>query len=112
MLHKSMTVEKWALYGTTRQILMIANELNRARRACEKNQTELKTDALMRAIELIDLSVSTSARRSFRREMLRFGEVVRGLTRENIADSICVALKVVLSFDKVSYSQIFAMGLR
>ncbi|MFA6924289.1 MAG: hypothetical protein WC223_08555 [Bacteroidales bacterium] len=55
--HKNLTVEKWSVYSKAQQILMIANELNRAKNMPEKNKINETNLCYERAFELIDLTV-------------------------------------------------------
>ena len=75
LLHKTLTVEKWAAYPVDRQILMIANELNRLKNGVTKSQSVLDLRGCMeRAFELIDLTIN-SHRGSLQRELLYFREL-------------------------------------
>ena len=53
-----MTTEKWFSYPVYQQILMIANELNRAQNALEKGDVENAVHAWERAFELTDLTTA------------------------------------------------------
>jgi len=68
-----MTVEKWSSYPEYQQILMIANELNRAKNGIKINDPKRVRPSLERAFNLIDLTVQvTPGRKS--RELLRCRE--------------------------------------
>ena len=55
--HKTLTTEKWFSYPGFQQLLMIANELNRAQNALGKGDTENAIHAWERAFELTELTV-------------------------------------------------------
>lgn len=76
MLHTHLTSEKWKSYSPDKQILMIANEINRAKNWIEKKDFEKVSHCYERAFELIDLTVDTSKNKSLIKELLRFRELI------------------------------------
>ena len=70
-LHKTLTQEKWSLFSTDRQLLMIANEINRLSNGLRAGQplSELRS-CIERAFELFDLTIGIQ-RASLQRELLR-----------------------------------------
>jgi hypothetical protein len=60
--HASLTPERWARFDLDQQILMIANEMNRAS-----------------SLLSLDLTVATRSRRGWRRELLRWRDLVAAL---------------------------------
>ena len=74
--HKTMTTEKWFAYPGFQQLLMIANELNRAQHALEKGEPENAIHAWERAFELIDLTVEDRKNHRLLKELLRFREML------------------------------------
>jgi hypothetical protein len=77
--HSSLTVERWARFDLDQQILMIGNELNRARRLLAGGGGDSLRMAYERALRLTDLTVAAQLRPSLRRELLRWREVVGAL---------------------------------
>jgi len=73
--HNKLTIEKWFSYSSFQQILMIANELNRAQNALEKYSTDDATHAWERVFELTDLTVEDPKNSRMQRELLRFREM-------------------------------------
>ncbi len=71
-----MTTEKWSSYPGFQQLLMIANELNRAQNALGKGDTENAIHAWERAFELTDLTVEDQKNARLLRELLRFRELL------------------------------------
>ncbi len=57
MLHTGLTSDKWETFSIDKQILMIANEMNRAKNWIEKQDFEKVSHSYERAFELIDLTV-------------------------------------------------------
>jgi hypothetical protein len=89
-----------------KQILMIANEINRAKNWIEKRDFEKVSNCYERAFELIDLTVDTSQDKSFIRELLRFRELLAteyvhmvDNTEQNLE-----LFKVLLSLNLESYN--------
>ena len=76
VFHKNMTIEKWSSFPRMQQLLMIANELNRAQNALEKGDTENAIHAWERAFELTDLTVEDKKNGRLLRELIRFREMM------------------------------------
>lgn len=74
--HKTMTTEKWFAYPGYQQLLMIANELNRAQHALEKGDSLNAIHAWERAFELTDLTVEDLKNSRLLKELLRFREML------------------------------------
>ena len=76
MLHTNLTSDKWKLFSRDKQILMIANELNRAKNWIDKKDFKKVSSCYERALELIDLTVECSQQKHFTRELLRYRELL------------------------------------
>lgn len=74
--HKTLTTEKWVKFSGAQQILMIANELNRAKNSLLRGDEEETKECYERAMELLDLTICVSSKRNKRRELLRFRELL------------------------------------
>ena len=75
--HKNLSSEKWFLYSKGKQILMIANELNRAKNWIEKESVKEVNLCYERAFELTDLtSADPKWTGNALRELRRFREVL------------------------------------
>ena len=90
MLHTGLTSDKWKTFSVDKQILMIANEMNRAKNWIEKKDFEKVLHCYERAFELIDLTVETSNSRNFNRELLRFREqlALEYIHKEHVFDEV------------------------
>ncbi len=73
--HASLTPERWAAYDRARQILMVANEMNRASRLFGPGDRQRLANAYERVLRLADLTIETQASRTLRRELLRWREM-------------------------------------
>lgn len=71
-----MNPEKWSKFTPTQQILMIGNELNRARNWLIKDDTKEVNNCYERAFELLDLTIAMHYRKNLVKELLRAREVL------------------------------------
>ncbi len=77
--HSNLNLEKWQGYERDRQVLMIANELNRAKSCIEREKFENIAPCYERALELADLTIEDKKWNGRRRELLRFREYLAEL---------------------------------
>jgi hypothetical protein len=77
--HSGLTAERWAGFDRDQQILMIGNEMNRAARSIRRHEGDSLSLAYERVLRLVDLTVATQARRGFRRELLRWRDLIAAL---------------------------------
>jgi len=77
--HAAMTAERWARFDVARQILMIANEMNRASSLFGADGVASLRLCYERVLRLVDLTVETRDRRGLRRELLRWRDLVAEL---------------------------------
>lgn len=77
--HAGLTAESWSRFDLDRQVLMIANEMNRASRLFRPEDQPSLRRAYERVLRLVDLTVATRPRRSLRRELLRWRDLVAAL---------------------------------
>ncbi len=76
VLHKTMTIERWANFPIHKRILMIGNEIQRLQDFVKMNAREnVITETLERAMELTDLTIETTSG-NFRKELLRWREML------------------------------------
>ena len=104
--HKTLTIEKWAGFAFSKQIIMIANELNRAGNWLEKNDSAEAQACYERALELLYLTVSVLKDKRKLRELVRFQEMLAYLytNTEAAAKENSTLLKVLISLDKDSFA--------
>lgn len=73
-LHKNLNLEKWSAYSRDRQILMIANELNRLINGIGAGLSySALREGMERIFELCDLTIGSQSG-NFRKELLRWRE--------------------------------------
>lgn len=104
--HKTLSVEKWSAYSNMQQIIMISNELNRAKNWIINNRNTEANLAYERAFELIDLSVLDKKWENATVEFLRLKETISELycqTDKDLAiNNLC--LKLLIAFNPESYN--------
>jgi len=105
-LHASLTGEKWEAYSTTKQVLMIANELNRAVNCIKNNYPEDAGRCFERAMELTDLTVEDIRWRRSLKELLRFRELLSELYISKNIDLNRMCLSGLLSFDAGAWNML------
>jgi hypothetical protein len=105
-LHKNLNLEKWSCYSKGKQILMIANELNRAGNWIEKCQNFEVNQCYERAFELIDLTIEDNKWKNGLKELLRFREVLAALYIQENKDVTMnkKAYEVLLTLSSESYN--------
>ena len=77
--HAGLSPERWAAFSLDQQVLMIANEMNRAAKLMAPGDRERLRNAYERILQLTDLTVEVNARRALRRELLRWRDLLAAL---------------------------------
>jgi len=106
--HSGLTPERWAGFSRDQQILMIGNELHRASKLLDEGGERLLA-CYERALALADLTVATQPAPGFRRELLRWRDLLAALYLEPhpaSADPHRRALRALLVLDPIAYRQI------
>lgn len=113
--HAGMSEERWSAFGVDQQILMIANEMNRTTRLLADGDREARARGYERALRLTDLTVATCSRKTLRRELLRWRDLVAAAYIAEIADPPAhrAALRALLLLRPVAAEQIpYVLGAR
>lgn len=111
--HASLSPERWAGFGLDRQILMIANEMNRAAKLQNRESRPSLLLAYERVLRLVDLTIEVQPRPTLRRELLRWRDLVAELylLPEPDPTQHTSAFRVLLRFTPESARQIpFVLG--
>ena len=105
-LHKTLTPEKWQKFAEAQQVLMIANEINRAINRIKKNDWEEVNNCYERAFELLDLTVSLTEKKNKRKELLRLREVIASqyIVEKKDFEINELIFKTLLSLNPESYA--------
>ena len=123
--HASLTAERWSAFSFDQQILMIANELNRARKLTSPDDGARLEHAYDRVLYLTDLTIQTAPRRAVRRELLRWRDLIASLYLSAASGgpqgphyigmdddvSPLAALRCLLRFTPEASRQLGALGL-
>lgn len=106
--HADLSPERWAGFSLDQQVLMIANEMNRAARHVDAGDLERLTPAYQRVLNLIDLTVAAQTRPALRRELLRWRDLVAALFISARTDPTAhrAALRCLLRFTPTASAQI------
>ncbi len=73
--HASLSPERWAGFSRGQQLLMIANEMNRASSLTDAADLARFRRCYERVLRLVDLTVEVNASSALRRELLRWREL-------------------------------------
>ncbi|MCK4353530.1 hypothetical protein KAW65_09015 [candidate division WOR-3 bacterium] len=109
--HRTLTKDKWVLFPFSKQLLMIANELNRANKWIEEKDFNEQKLCYERAFELLYLTIQslqdTKDTRKLR-EILRFKEILASLYNKGIPsiEENKKLLKALVLLDKDSFSML------
>ena len=106
--HASLSPQRWGRFPREQQILMIANEMNRATRLMAAKDQHNRRLAYERVLRLVDLTVEVNARRTFRRELLRWRDLVAELYIEDEANAGAhqSALRSLLQLTPTAFAQV------
>ncbi len=76
--HRSLTPERWRAFAFPQQLIMIANEIHRARLALTDGFPDSARSAYLRALDLTELTIEAAdrTRSTLLRELLRWREVL------------------------------------
>lgn len=77
--HASLSPERWARFSLDQQVLMIGNEMNRGLRwKADEDWPSLQL-SYERVLRLVDLTVEVQTKSTFRRELLRWRDLIATL---------------------------------
>ncbi len=105
--HAGLGPERWARFSRDQQLLMIANEMHRATRALELDEPGSATLCYERVLRLADLTAAVSGGLGFRRELLRWRDLVAELYLDERPDAARhrTALGALLGFAPATWAQ-------
>jgi hypothetical protein len=111
--HAALSPERWRAFGTERQLLMIANEMNRARSSFAPEHERSRRLGYERVLALTDLTIQCAdGRRSLRRELLRWRDLAAELfLGEPDPRAHDAAFRALLSLSPAGWAQIRALGI-
>lgn len=77
--HANLSPERWAAFSLDQQILMIGNEMGRAKRSIDRGDISGLRLSYERVLRLVDLTVEVQRRSTLRRELLRWRDLIADL---------------------------------
>jgi hypothetical protein len=77
--HRGLTSQRWRAFTRDQQILMIANEMQRASQLNGREDHARLHRTYERVLRLVDLTVEVAEERGLRRELLRWRDLVAEL---------------------------------
>lgn len=106
--HAALTEERWSRFTLDQQVLMIANEMNRARKLMAPADRESLRNCYERVLRLADLTVRVHRRPALWKELLRWRDLIAELY---IASSSSLelhdrAFRCLLGFTPMAYQQL------
>jgi len=111
--HSTLSPDRWRTFGSERQLLMVANEMNRARSSLEPQYERSRRLAYERVLALTDLTIEVTERRGLRLELLRWRDLVAEMyTREADPTAHAAASRALFSLSPAGRGQLRAMGDR
>jgi hypothetical protein len=110
--HAELTQERWSNFTIDQQILMIANEMNRASALVSSGDLDRVKNCYERVLQLTDLTVRGGIRSSLRGELLRWRNLIVELYLEDRAqpDDHRRAFRCLLRFTPEASGQIPYLG--
>lgn len=106
--HASLTEERWSAFDLDQQVLMIGNEMNRARKLMAPEDHEHLRHCYERVLRLVDLTIRVHRRPTLWRELLRWRDLIAELyiADEARSEDHDAAFRCLLSFTPVAYQQV------
>lgn len=77
--HRSLSEERWSEFTLDQQILMIGNEMNRAKRLLDSADRDRLRNCYERILALTDLTIRVNRKSTLRRELLRWRDLIAEL---------------------------------
>lgn len=106
--HAGIAPERWAGFPLDRQILMIANEMNRGAGLMAPADEARLRNTYVRVLQLADLTIEVNERPALRRELLRWRDLVAALFVARAADPAAHAdaFRALLRLDPTAARQV------
>lgn len=106
--HSEFPFERWVQFTCDQQILMIAAEMNRASKLFAPENDARLRNAFERILQLTDLTIRAQTAYGFRRELLRWRDLIAAQYVMQVPDSVShrEAFRVLLRFTPEAARQI------
>ena len=99
--HASLSPQRWRSFTLDQQLLMIANEMNRASKLLAPEHTPHRMSAYERTLQLTDLTVEVQDRHALRRELLRWRDLIAQLYEERAGNPLAHTLRSVACYNSL-----------
>lgn len=111
--HTSLSPARWSSFTLDQQLLMIANEMNRASKLLAPELVSQRMTAYERTLQLTDLTVEVQKRRTLRRELLRWRDLIAQLYQDDFGNprAHAAALRCLLQFTPATALQLAHVSL-
>lgn len=110
--HSGLSPDRWRTFGIERQLLMVANEMNRVRSSFEPEYERSRRLALERVLALTDLTIEVAERTGMRKELLRWRDLVAGLyIGEADPSAHAVVFRALLLLSPAGKAQLETLGI-
>lgn len=105
--HAGLTAERWASFSLDQQVLMVANEMNRASKMFALSDRARLRSSYERVLRLVDLTVQVQRRVGLRRELLRWRDLVAALYVADVPspEAHRAAFVALLQFTPAAWAQ-------
>lgn len=77
--HAGLDLQRWQSFSAEQQLLMVANEVHRLQHVLDPAHHAALRRGYERVLRLTDLTVQATQRRSLRRELLRWRDLIAAL---------------------------------
>lgn len=106
--HSTLTEERWSTFTLDQQVLMIANEMNRARKLMEPHERGRLQNCYERVLRLVDLTVRVHRRAGLWKELLRWRDLIAELYVAPASNpkAHAGAFRCLLQFTPTAYQQL------
>jgi hypothetical protein len=106
--HSTLTEERWSKFSLDQQVLMIANEMNRARKLMEPHDRDRLRNCYERVLRLVDLTVRVHRRPALWKELLRWRDLIAELyvASASVPEAHTRAFRCLLQFTPTAYKQL------
>jgi hypothetical protein len=110
--HSTLSPERWSAFSLDQQILMIANEMNRAGKLTRPEDDGRRRSAYERVLNLTDLTIRVQTKRTLRRELLRWRDLVAEIFVAEASDEAAhaSAFRALLGFPPEAWRQISTLA--
>jgi hypothetical protein len=105
--HAELSEEKWGSFSREQQLLMIANEMNRASKWTGADDLSRLKSCYERVLRLTDLTVGVQTKSTFRLELLRWRDLIAELFICEVPrpEDHREAFRALLGFSPATYEQ-------